>query len=91
MGRNPRIEFARAVYHVMSRGNHQKAVFLDDQEKVSVWNGVKLRIVGREWLSLRDLPAFIGERSHILYLHGVHYGFSLFVAAGRFSTIPALQ
>ena len=32
MGRNPRIEFEGAVYHVMSRGNRQEAVFLDDHD-----------------------------------------------------------
>lgn len=32
MGRNPRIEFEGAVYHVMSRGNRQESVFLDDHD-----------------------------------------------------------
>ena len=32
MGRNPRIEFEGAVYHVMSRGNRRNAVFLDDKD-----------------------------------------------------------
>ena len=32
MGRNPRIEFGGAVYHVMSRGNRQEPVFLDDTD-----------------------------------------------------------
>lgn len=32
MGRSPRIEFSGAVYHVMSRGNHQEPVFLDDHD-----------------------------------------------------------
>lgn len=32
MGRSPRIEFSGAVYHVMSRGNHQEPVFADDYD-----------------------------------------------------------
>ena len=32
MPRKPRIEFAGAIYHVMSRGNRQDAIFLDDRD-----------------------------------------------------------
>ena len=32
MGRSPRIEYEGAVYHVMSRGNRQEAIFLDDHD-----------------------------------------------------------
>lgn len=32
MGRAPRIEYSGALYHVMSRGNRQEDIFLDDQD-----------------------------------------------------------
>lgn len=32
MPRKPRIEFAGAIYHVLSRGNRQDAIFLDDRD-----------------------------------------------------------
>jgi len=32
MARKPRVEFAGATYHVMCRGNHQEAIFKDDQD-----------------------------------------------------------
>ncbi len=32
MGRQARIEYAGAVYHVMSRGNHQQPIFRSDQD-----------------------------------------------------------
>jgi REP element-mobilizing transposase RayT len=32
MGRAPRIEFEGALYHVMSRGNRQENIFLDDKD-----------------------------------------------------------
>jgi REP element-mobilizing transposase RayT len=32
MGRAPRIEFEGALYHVMSRGNRQEAIFVDDRD-----------------------------------------------------------
>ena len=30
MGRCPRVEYEGAIYHLMSRGNRQEPVFLDD-------------------------------------------------------------
>jgi len=30
MGRSPRVEYEGAIYHLMSRGNRQEPVFLDD-------------------------------------------------------------
>ena len=32
--RKPRIEFSRAVYHVMSRGDHGESIFRDDQDRI---------------------------------------------------------
>jgi len=32
MARSPRIEFAAAVYHVISRGDRGQAIYLDDDE-----------------------------------------------------------
>ena len=34
MPRKPRIEFAGAVYHVMSRGNRGEAIFRDDRDRI---------------------------------------------------------
>lgn len=33
MARKPRIEYAGAVYHVMSRGDRQNDIFRDDQDR----------------------------------------------------------
>jgi REP element-mobilizing transposase RayT len=33
MARQPRIEFAGAMYHVMARGNHRSEIFLDDEDR----------------------------------------------------------
>lgn len=33
MARKPRIEYAGAVYHVMNRGNHQQAIFRQDEDR----------------------------------------------------------
>ncbi len=32
MPRKPRVEYAGAIYHVMSRGNRGDAIFLDDKD-----------------------------------------------------------
>ncbi len=32
MPRKPRVEFEGAIYHVMSRGNHQEAIYRDDRD-----------------------------------------------------------
>jgi REP element-mobilizing transposase RayT len=32
MPRKPRVEYEGAIYHVMSRGNRKKPIFLDDQD-----------------------------------------------------------
>ncbi|MBM4152451.1 MAG: transposase [Kiritimatiellaceae bacterium] len=61
MGRNPRIEFEGAVYHVMSRGNHQEAVFLDDHD-----NRIFLD-------TLDEACSRTGWRIHAFVLMGNHY------------------
>jgi putative transposase len=33
MARQLRLEYARAIYHVMSRGDRQEAIFLDDEDR----------------------------------------------------------
>ena len=33
MLRKPRVEYQRAVYHVMSRGNREEAIFRDDSDR----------------------------------------------------------
>ncbi len=61
MGRNPRIEFAGAVYHVMSRGNRQEAVFLDDHD-----NRIFLD-------ALEEVCGRAGWKVHAFVLMGNHY------------------
>jgi len=61
MGRNPRIEFEGAVYHVMSRGNHQEAVFLDDHD-----NRIFLD-------TLAEACGRAGWKVHAFVLMGNHY------------------
>jgi len=41
MGRAWRIEYEGALYHVMSRGNDQKAVFLDDKDRRTFLNVIE--------------------------------------------------
>lgn len=61
MGRNPRIEFEGAVYHVVSRGNHQEPVFLDDHDN-------------RMFLdALDEACSRTGWRIHAFVLMGNHY------------------
>ena len=33
MARRPRIEFAGAFYHVISRGDHKEAIYQDDEDR----------------------------------------------------------
>ncbi len=41
MARRPRIEFAGAFYHVISRGDHGEAIYQDDEDRkrVLTWMG----------------------------------------------------
>jgi putative transposase len=61
MGRSPRIEYAGAVYHVMSRGNHQQAVFRSDKD-CSLFLDALEEACGR-----------CGWRVHAFVLMGTHY------------------
>jgi len=61
MGRNPRIEFEGAIYHVMSRGNRREPVFLDDYD-----NRIFLD-------ALEEVCARTGWRVHAFVLMGNHY------------------
>jgi REP element-mobilizing transposase RayT len=61
MGRNPRIEFEGAVYHVMSRGNRQEAIFLDDHD-----NRIFLD-------TLAEACGRAGWKVHAFVLMGNHY------------------
>ena len=38
MPRKLRIEYPGAVYHVMSRGDHQEAIYRDDQDEMASGN-----------------------------------------------------
>jgi putative transposase len=61
MGRAPRIEYEGALYHVMSRGNRQEAIFLDDRDR-----GCFLDTVG-------EACGRTGWRIHAYVLMGNHY------------------
>ena len=61
MARPLRIEYPGAVYHVMARGNHQTAIFADDQDR-------------RVWLeTLEEACQKTGWRLHAYVLMGNHY------------------
>jgi REP element-mobilizing transposase RayT len=64
MGRSPRIEFSGAVYHVMSRGNHQEPVFLDDHDNRIFLDALKEGCGRTGWI----VHAFVlmGNHYHLL-------------------------
>jgi len=61
MGRAPRIEFEGALYHVMSRGNRQEAIFVDGRD-----HRVFLDVLG-------EACSRTGWRIHAYVLMGNHY------------------
>ena len=61
MGRAPRIEYAGALYHVMSRGNRQEAIFLDDRDQECFLD------------SVGEVCSRTGWRIHAYVLMGNHY------------------
>ncbi|MFA7257422.1 MAG: transposase [Kiritimatiellales bacterium] len=61
MPRKPRIEFAGAIYHVMSRGNRQDAIFLDDRDCETFLD------------TLAEACGRTGWRIHAFVLMGNHY------------------
>lgn len=61
MPRKPRIEFAGAVYHVMSRGNRQDEIFLDDRDCEIFLN------------TLEEACGRTGWQVHAFALMGNHY------------------
>ncbi len=61
MGRNPRIEFEGAVYHVMCRGNRQEPVFRDEPDCRMFLDG------------LEEAYRRTGWRIHAFALMGNHY------------------
>lgn len=61
MARKPRIEYPGAVYHVMSRGNHQEAIFRDDPDRLRFLQCVE------------EACAKTGWRVHAYVLMNNHY------------------
>jgi putative transposase len=61
MARKPRVEYAGAVYHVMSRGDRQRDIFRDDHD----------RIVFMDTLS--EVCERLGWRIHSYVLMSNHY------------------
>ena len=61
MGRQPRIEYEGAVYHVMCRGNHQEPVFRDDRDNEMFLD------------TLEEACGRCGWRVHAFVLMGNHY------------------
>lgn len=61
MPRKPRIEYPGAIYHVMSRGNRQEAIYLDDRDCETFIN------------TLAEACTKTGWRVHAFVLMGNHY------------------
>ena len=60
MGRSPRIEFAGALYHVMSRGNRQEDIFFDDRDRRVFLDAID-EVCGRTgWI----IHAYVLMRNH---------------------------
>lgn len=64
MARKPRIEYAGAIYHVMSRGNRQDSIFLDDKDCETFINTLGEACMKTGWL----VHAFVlmGNHYHLL-------------------------
>ena len=71
MPRKPRVEYAGAVYHVMSRGNHRQAIFRTDQDRE-----VFLATLG-------EVCQRTGWRVHAYILMGNHYHLALETPEGN--------
>ena len=61
MARKPRLEYAGAIYHVMSRGDHSEAVFRTDDDRMSFL------------ATLGEVCARTGWHIHAYVLMGNHY------------------
>ena len=72
MARKPRIEFAGAVYHVISRGDRGEAIYKDDEDRLlflrflGVDLGKKVRLGNgrcdwRKFPKFMDCPLFLGR------------------------------
>ena len=61
MPREPRVEYAGAVYHVMSRGNRQQAIFRTDQDRETFLD------------TLDEACGRTGWKVHAFVLMGNHY------------------
>ena len=61
MPRKPRVEYAGAIYHVMSRGNHQQAIFRTDKDRKMFLE------------TLGEVCERTGWRVHAHILMGNHY------------------
>ena len=61
MPRKPRVEYAGATYHVMSRGNRQQAVFRTDEDR------------GTFLAALGEACGRTGWKVHAYVLMGNHY------------------
>ena len=61
MPRKPRVEFEGAVYHVVSRGNRQGAIYLDDKDYETFLN------------TLDEVCCRTGWKVHAFVLMGNHY------------------
>ena len=68
MPRKPRVEYAGAVYHVMSRGNRQQAIFRTDEDREMFLN------------TLGEVCGRTGWKVHAYVLMGNHYHLLLEIA-----------
>ena len=64
MPRKPRVEYAGAIYHVMSRGNRGDAIFLDDKDHETFLDTLDEACTKTGWL----VHAFVlmGNHYHLL-------------------------
>ncbi len=61
MVRPLRIEFAGAIYHVMSRGNAQQVIFSDDADRQRLVDALEQAVVRCGW----ELFGFVLMPNHI--------------------------
>ena len=61
MARPLRIEYAGAIYHVMSRGNARQAIFRDDVDRQKLLDGLEDTVIRYAW----ELFSFVFMPNHI--------------------------
>ena len=79
MARPLRIEYAGAIYHVMSRGNARQIIFLDDKDREKMLKDLEDSVVRYGW----EMFSFCLMPNHFhVFFH--LYGHSLAVGLHRY-------